>query len=720
MTNGHLWRNIMKHAAKGIVRFRLPILILAVLLLIPCVISFFATRINYDILYYLPDSIDSMKGQEILLSDFGKGAYAMFLCENMEDKYVKALAEDIRKTDHVASVLDYSEIADELPPDLLPESIRDVFYSRDGTATMLFIFFDTGSSADETMTAIEQIRSLAGKQCFLSSMSAVVTDTKKMVDSQIAVYILIAVILCAIVLALTMDSFMVPVLFLLDIGMAIIYNLGTNFVQGEISYITMALVAVLQLGVTMDYSIFLYHSYKEQRLLVPDKNEAMVNAIALTIESVTGSSLTTIAGFVALCFMSFTLGLDLGIVMAKGVLFGVICCVTVLPAMLLVFDRPIQRLSHRPLNIRPAKLTDWIIRHHKILFIIMLAAWIPAMIGYSNMSVYYKLDSSLPDYLESIQANAELKEHFDMNSMSMVLLDADLPAKETKALLSELQDVEGVNFALGEASVVGSNFPEELVPKKLSSVFRAGDWQLLILSSEYEVATTEAGQQCAAISRVIKRYDPNGMLIGEAAGTQDLITITDHDFAVVSLISIAAIFVIILLVLRSALLPALLVAVIELAIYINMGMAFYTGTTLPFIASICIGTIQLGATVDYAILMTTIYKRERIGGAQKAEAVQTALSSSMQSVFTSALCFFAATIGVAIYSDVDMLSSLCLLMGRGAIVSFVVVIFFLPSVLMVFDPLILACTTGMRGLRQQKSRTKKTQGQPDAVLHTGH
>ena len=688
----------MKSFSKGVVKFRIPILILSIILLIPSFFSFAATKVNYDILYYLPDSIDSMKGQDILLEDFGKGAYAMFICENMEDKYVKQLSEEIKNVDHVASVLSYSELASEVPSEMLPQKIKDVFYSEDGEASMMFIFFDTGTSADETMTAIKEIRSLSGENCFLSSMSAVVTDTKDLVNSQIFWYILIAVVLCAIVLAITMDSFMVPILFLLDIGFAIIYNLGTNFIQGEISYITMALVAVLQLGVTMDYSIFLYHSYQEQKNYHSDNKEAMAAAITATIESVTGSSLTTIAGFIALCFMSFTLGLDLGIVMAKGVLFGVICCVTVLPSMVIVCDKLIAKTSHKPLNIKPDNISKKITAHPIVLFIIMLVLWVPAMYGNNNVQVYYKLDSSLPAYLGSVQANEKLKEHFDMNSISMILVSSDLSSKETKAMTEEIENVEGISFALGLDSVVGSSFPDELVPEKIKDTLESGDWKLLLVASEYEVATNEVGEQCTELSNIIKKYDSDGMLIGEAAGTQDLITITNHDFNVVSAVSIGAIFVIILLVLRSILLPVLLVIVIELAIYLNMGMAFYTGTTLPFIASICIGTIQLGATVDYAILMTTRYKKERIGGADKHEAVTIALSTSMQSIFTSALGFFAATIGVAIYSNVDMLSSLCLLMGRGALISFVVVILFLPCVLMTFDKAICATTLGMRKL----------------------
>lgn len=680
-----------------IVKLRIPILILSILLLIPAAIGFFNTRINYDILYYLPDDIDTMQGQDILMDEFGKGAYALFVCEGMEYKDVASLKADLEQVDHVEDVIWYDSVADlSVPVEVLPDSIREVFNSADGDATLMAIFFDTTTSADETMDAIAAIRTLSGEHCFLSSMSAIVTDTKNLVEQEMPVYVIIAALLCCLVLAVTMDSFMIPVLFMLSIGMAILYNLGTNFIKGEISFITMALVAVLQLGVTMDYSIFLWGSYKEQMELYPDKKEAMAHAIAATITSVTGSSLTTIAGFIALCFMSFTLGLDLGVVMAKGVVLGVICCVTVLPSLILVFDKAIWKTAHRTLQLRTGGVSSFVQKHYKLFAIVMLLLWIPAMYGNANYDVYYKLDNSLPDSLPSVQANQVLNEKFDMSSVEMVLCRSDLSQKEVKAMLSEMESVDGINFALGLNSLTGPLVPDELIPDAAREKLESGGYQLLMISSQYEVATDEVNAQCNELEKIVKSYDPGGMLIGEAPCTRDLITITDHDFMVVSAVSIVAIFVIILLVLRSISLPIILVAVIELAIFINMSLAYYTGTTLPFIASICIGTIQLGATVDYAILMTTRYKRERMNGCSKQEAVQTALSTSIHSVISSALGFFAATIGVGIYSDVDLIGSLCLLMARGAIISMVVVILFLPSMFMLFDKLICKTTLGLR------------------------
>lgn len=689
----------MRKFSEAIVKGRIPIVIISILLLIPSVFGYVHTRVNYDILYYLPKDIETMQGQDILMEEFGKGAYAVLVCKDMPDKDIARLADKVKNVDHVESVLGYSEIADRLPPEMLPDELRDVFYSKDGNEALLFLFFDTTSSANETMDAITEIRALSGERCFLSSMSAIVTDTRNMVDEELATYVLIAVALCALVLALTMDSFLLPVLFLLDIGMAILYNLGTNVFHGEISFVTMALVAVLQLGVTMDYSIFLYNAYKEQKAEDGvDNAEAMTRAITATIESVTGSSLTTIAGFIALCFMSFTLGLDLGVVMAKGVLLGVICCVTVLPSLILIFDKAIEKTTHKRIRINTGKLTDFIIRNSRVFAVVMVLLWIPSIIGYNRIDVYYKLDNSLPSYLGSVQANRELEENFDMSSVSMVLVSSDLSRKETKAMTGALEKVDGVNFALGLDSVVGSSLPEELIPANVKDVLESGHWKLLLISSRYAVATDEVNAQCGEINRVLKSYDPNGMLIGEAPCTKDLIEITNHDFAVVSSVSIGAIFLLILLVLKSGLLPVVLVMVIELAIYMNMSIAYYTGTTLPFIASVCIGTIQLGATVDYAILMTTRYKRERMQGEGRERAVKTALSASMHSVVTSALGLFAATIGVGIYSDVDLISSLCLLMARGALISMLVVLFILPSMLMLLDKPICRTTRGMRRL----------------------
>ena len=511
---------VLKFGEK-IVKLRIPILIVSILLLIPAAIGYFNTRINYDILYYLPKDIDTMQGQDVLMDEFGKGAYALFVCEGMEYKDVANLKTNIEKVDHVAQVIWYDSVADlSVPVDVLPDKIKDVFNSKDGDATLMAIFFDTTTSADETMDAIEEIRSISGKQCFLSSMSAIVTDTKNLVNQELVPYVLIAVVLCCIVLAVTMDSFVIPVLFMLSIGMAIIYNLGTNIIQGEISFITMSLVAVLQLGVTMDYSIFLWGSYKEQRETIADKNEAMAHAIAATITSVTGSSLTTIAGFIALCFMSFTLGLDMGVVMAKGVLLGVICCVTILPSFILVFDKAIWKTAHKTVHLPTDGLSEFVMKHYKLFAIIMVVLWIPALYGNANYNVYYKLDNSLPDYLPSVQANQELNKKFDMNSVEMILCRDDLSQKEVKAMLKEIQNVDGINFALGLDSLTGDLVPDELIPQLAREKMESGGYQLLMLSSKYEVATDEVNAQCNKVEQILKKYDEKGMLIGEAPSSR--------------------------------------------------------------------------------------------------------------------------------------------------------------------------------------------------------
>lgn len=690
----------MKKFAEKIVQFRIPILIISLLLLIPSVIGFLNMRINYDILYYLPDDIETMEGQDILMDEFGKGAYGMLVCNGLDSADAIKLADRLEEVDHVADVICYDSLTGgEIPKEMLPDEIKDVFYSDDGEGMLMFLFFDTTSSADETMDAIEEIRHLTGEQCLLSSMSAIAADTKNLVESEMAVYTIIAVILCLLVLFFTTDSFLIPVLFMVSIGMAIIYNLGSNFIQGEISYITMALVAILQLGVTMDYSIFLYHSYKEAQMSCSDNKTAMANAIADTIVSVTGSSLTTVAGFLAMCFMTFTLGLDMGIVMAKGVVMGVICCVTVLPSLILTFDKGVKKTMHKPLQLKTGGITDFITRHHLILAVLIVLLWIPAIYGNSHVDVYYKLDESLPDYLESRQANQALDRSFDMNSVSMILVDADLSSKETKEMLSDIQQVEGVSFALGLDSVVGPLLPETLIPEEVKEMLTSENWKLLLVSSVYQVATDEVNEQCEKIDTIIKQYDENSILIGEAAATKDLVKITNHDFNVVNFVSIGAIFVLIFFVLKSAVLPIILVLVIELAIFVNMAIAYYTGTTLPFIASVCVGNIQLGATVDYAILMTTRYKKERIDGHTKKEAVSIALSTSINSIFTSGLGFFAATVGVGIYSDVDLIGSICMLLSRGALLSMVIVIVALPTMFMIFDKIICKTTVGMTHIK---------------------
>ncbi|MGN0161192.1 MAG: RND family transporter [Lachnospiraceae bacterium] len=689
----------MLKVSEKIVKYRFLILLLSITLLIPAGIGFINLKVNYDILYYLPDDIETMQGQDILMQDFGKGAYGMLVCENMNSAQAIEMAQQVKEIDHVAEVISFSDLTNGgVPKEMLPDSIKDVFFSTDGNVELMFIFFDTTSSADETMAGIEEIRKIAGKQCFLSSMSSIATDTKNLVESEMFVYTVIAVLLCMLVLGLTTDSFMLPVLFMISIGMAILYNLGTNFIQGEISYITMALVAILQLGVTMDYSIFLYHSYKEAKQEYTDSKEAMAHAIEATITSVTGSSLTTIAGFLAMCFMSFTLGMDMGIVMAKGVVFGVICCVTILPSLILVFDKWIAKTSHKALTIKTEKITRFITKHHVAFAILMVALWIPAIYGNNNVNVYYKLDESLPIDLPSRQANIKLEENFNMNSVSMVLVSANMSSKDTKELLEELQNVPGVEFSLGYDSVVSAMIPEEFVPDEIKSKLSSDNKKLLLVSSAYQVATDEVNEQCEQLESIIKRYDPEGMLVGEAAATKDLVKITNHDFNVVSVISIGAIFVLIFIVLKSAVLPIVLVLVIEFAIFVNMATAFYMGTTLPFIASVCVGTIQLGATVDYAILMTTRYKKERMSGCEKKEAIEIALSTSINSIFSSALGFFAATVGVALYSDVDLIGAICMLLARGALMSMVIVIVMLPTMLYIFDRIICKTTIGMSKL----------------------
>lgn len=694
----------MVKVGKKIVKYRVVILILGVLLLIPSALGFLKTRVNYDILYYLPDNIDTMKGQNILMDDFGKGAFAMEVVEGMSTKDTAAVKEKIEGVDGVADVIWYDSIADtSLPIDVLPDKLKDVF--KTDNATLMAIFFDDTTSADKTMDAITEIRSITNKQCYLSSMSAVVTDIKQLSEKETPVYVLIAVILSCIVLSLFMDCWILPLFFMLSIGMAILYNMGSNYFLGEISYITKALSAVLQLGVTMDYSIFLWHSYQENQQRFPgDKERAMAHAISNTFASVIGSSVTTVAGFIALCFMSFTLGKDLGIVMAKGVVFGVICCVTILPSFILIFDKAIQKTTHRSLIPPMEKPAKFITKHFKVFVLAFIVLLVPALWGYTKAEVYYNLDATLPKYLESIKANDKLSDEFDMNATHMVLANADLKPKEAKAMLNEVSDVKGVKFALGLDSLLGSAIPRDVVPDELTDTLKAGDWQLILVQSEYKVATDEVNRQCTQLNNIVKKYDSSAMLIGEAPCTKDLITITDKDFKVVSAISIIAIFIIIALVFKSISLPVILVAVIEFAIFINLGIPYFTGTKMPFIASIVIGTIQLGATVDYAILMTTRYKKERCKGKEKKESIRIALSASVSSVIVSALGFFAATFGVGLYSDIDMISALCTLMARGAVISMFTVIFILPSMLMVFDRVICATTKDMRACLKKKEK----------------
>ncbi|MGN0390186.1 MAG: RND family transporter [Wujia sp.] len=681
---------------KGVVKHRVLILIIGVLLLVPSAIGYFHTRINYDILNYLPDDIETMKGQEIMVDEFGTGAFSMCVVEGMSDKDISDMRKQMCEVEGVKDVLWYDSIVDlSVPSELLPDSIQEAFRNKDADSTILFVLFPNSISADETMDAIADLRKVMNKQCFLSGMSAVVTDIKDLSNRETPIYVLIAVVLSTIVLAIAMDSAIVPVFFLLSIGMAIVYNLGTNVIRGEISYVTQALAAVLQLGVTMDYSIFLWHSYEEKQQLYPgDKERAMAHAISNTISSVVGSSITTVAGFVALCFMSFTLGMDLGIVMAKGVIFGVISCVTILPSMLLVFDKAIEKTKHKVLLPNLSGISSWVVKHFYIFIVLFLALLAPAVYGYTHNTVYYDLAGTLPKELESITANEKLTEQYHMGATHMVLLDVNTPAKDVVRMTEEMDDVDGVKAVLGLDSIIGTTIPKEMLPPNIVEVFESGKYKMMLILSEYAVASDEVNEQCEALKQIVKQYDESGMLIGEAPCTKDLIEITDKDFKVVSAVSIGVIFIIIAFVFKSITLPVILVAVIEFAIFINMGIPTYTGTTLPFIASIVIGTIQLGATVDYAILMTNKYKRARRKGVEKREAVVMAMQGSIQSIIVSAFSFFAATFGVGMYSNIDMISSLCTLMARGALISMVVVILLLPSMFMVFDKVIVHTSAG--------------------------
>ena len=686
----------MVKLGRKIVKFRIPIFILSLLLLVPSAIGYINTRVNYDVLYYLPDDIETMKGQDILVDEFGTGAYSMFICEGMKNKDVAALKKKIENVEHVSKVVWYDSFSDlSVPVEMLPDKIQSALFSDD--STMMFIIFETTTSADETMDAIGDIRKLAGKQCFVSGMSAIVTDTKNLAESEVAIYVLIAVVLSCIVLALTMESYLIPFLFLASIGIAILYNMGTNIFKGEISYITKALSAVLQLGVTMDYSIFLWHSYQEQRKLYGDDHkEAMAQAIAATIKSVVGSSITTIAGFVALCFMSFTLGLDLGIVMAKGVIFGVICCVTVLPAMIMIFDKALEKTKHKQLIPDFPKVSEFLVKHHKAFAFLCVALFIPFAYFQANTAVYYNLDSSLPKDLESIMANEKLQEEYHMGAAHMILMDKNVSGKEKHKMIKEMEQVDGVKEVLGLESIIGPSLPESMIPQDIKDILESDNYELMLITNEYQTASEEVNEQINELNTILKSYDKNGMLVGEAPCTKDLIEITDHDFKVVSAVSIMAVFLIILFVFKSITLPIILVLVIEGAIFINMGIPYLTGTELPFIASIVIGTIQLGATVDYAILMTSRYEQERGGGKSKKESISIALESSIRPVMVSAFSFFAATFGVGIYSKIDMISSLCLLMARGALISMCAVLLFLPAMYWIFDRVICATSKNFK------------------------
>lgn len=693
---------------KWVVKCRIPILILAVALLVPSLIGMIMTRINYDMLTYLPGDIDTVVGQDILMDEFGKGAFSFVIIEGMDPKDVSSLREDISHVDHVDTVLWYDDFADvSVPMEILPSKLYDAFNS--GDSTMLAIFFDTSTSSDDTMEAITAIRSIAGKQCFVSGMSAMVTDLKDLCEKEEPIYVGIAVALACVAMMIFMDNWITPFVFLMSIGMAILLNMGTNYFLGEISYLTKALSAVLQLAVTMDYSIFLWHSYEEQKSMYEDNKEAMAVAINNTLTSVVGSSITTVAGFIALCFMSYTLGLDLGIVMAKGVILGVSGCVTTLPSMILVLDKLLQKTSHKSLLPDMGKVASGITKVFPVFLILFLGLVLPSYLSYkaTNNEVYYDLGETLPEDMAYVVANSKLQEDFGVGATHMVLVSTDVSDTDVRAMIHEMENVEGIKYALGLESVVGPLVPEEMLPESVKEVLKSDDWELLLVNSEYKTATDEVNAQINELNTILKKYDSKGMLIGEAPCTKDLIETTDEDFKVVNTVSIVAIFVIIALVEKSITLPLILVAVIELSIFINLGLAHLTGTSLPFIAPICISTIQLGATVDYAILMTTRYKQERYEGRDKREAVTNALKVSIPSIIVSAMGLFSATFGVALYSDVDIISSLCDLMARGAIVSMFAVILFLPAMFMLFDKMICVTSIGFRNKNAEPSNTLK-------------
>ena len=684
-------------ASRAVVKYRVPILILALALLIPSFFGMVNTRINYDMLDYLPDDMDTVTGQNLLMEDFGKGAFSLIVVEDMPSADIRRTAEKLRTIEHVETVVCYEDLADPtIPKALLPESIYKEFNS--GDSTLMAVFFDTSTSADATMDAIREVRSAVGKQCFVTGMSALVTDLKDLCEEEEPVYVTLAVVCACAAMMLLLDSWLVPFVFLASIGMSILMNLGSNWFLGEISYITKALAAVLQLAVTMDYSIFLWHSYNEKRASTDDKYEAMAQAIHDTFVSVLGSSITTIAGFIALCFMTFTMGRDLGIVMAKGVLLGVIGCVTILPSLILLLDKLLQKTRHRALIPTGQGFAKWVVKVFPVFLVIFALLVAPAYIGYSktNDEVYYDMGECLPQDIDYVIANSKLRDEFNIASTHMLLVNAKLPSRDVRAMKREMENVDGVKYVLSLESVVGSRVPEEILPESVTSILKSDRWELILINSEYRAASDLVNDQLDELNTILKKYDPSGMLIGEAGCMKDMIETTGHDFRVVNAVSIVLVFVIILLVEKSLSLPVILIAVIELAIFINLGLPHYLGETLPFIAPICISTIQLGATVDYAILMTTRYKQERAAGKDKREAVTIALSTSIPSIVTSGFGLFAATFGVAVYSNIDIVSSMCMLMARGALVSVVSVVFILPAMLMLLDAVVRHTTLSMK------------------------
>ena len=688
----------MKGFAKWLVKRRILVILLCVVLMVPAVLGMAATKTKYDLLYYLPQDLETVQGQEILLQDFGKGAYALLVTEGMSIQEQAEMENAIKKIPHVDSVLGYASLTHGLLPlNFIPENYRKMF--QNGECMLSAVFFDTGTSSEETMEAIQAVRKAAGEKCFVSGLSAVVTDTKQLVEDQEAIYVGIAVALCAVVLTITMDSFLLPLIFLLCIGVSILYNMGTNYFFGEISYITKAVAAVLQLGVTLDYSIFLWHSYREQKALTDDKDEAMANAIHLTFTSILGSSLTTVAGFVSICFMSFTLGRDLGIVMSKGVIMGVLGTVILLPCVIRALDKPIEKTSHKPLLPNLNGLGKFVGKYHKVLCVALVLLLFPAFYGYSSVNVYYDMSKVMPPELESVIANKKLADTFDMATTHLLLVDTNLSQEDAKAMAGEMRQVDGVKDIISLESILSAGIPQNFIPKDIQSMVKGERYQLMLINSEYVISSDEVNAQIDSLNGILKKYDANGMLIGEAPCTKDLIACTNHDFTVVSLISILAIFVIIAAVQKSVTLPVLLVAVIEFAIAANLCIPYYVGEELPFVGPILISTIQLGATVDYAILLTTRYKQNRLSGMEKLEAVEKAVASSAQSVLVSGIGFFAATYGVGLYSNIGIISSMCRLIARGALMSVAVVLLLLPAVLLLLDRLIVKTTFDMRAVK---------------------
>ena len=688
----------MKGFTKWLIRHRVLVIILCLALMVPSVLGMAATKTKYDLLYYLPQDLETVQGQEILLKDFGKGAFSLLVTEGMTIREQEDMENAVREIPHVDSVVGYASLTKGMiPVDFIPSELRERF-SR-GNCMLSAVFFDEGSSSEETMEAIEQIRNTAGEKCFVSGLSAVVTDTKKLVEDQEGIYVAIAVALCAVVLMITMDSFLLPLVFLACIGVSVLWNMGTNYFLGEISYITKAVAAVLQLGVTLDYSIFLWHSYKEQKEKFADKDEAMAEAVHMTFTSILGSSLTTIAGFISICFMSFTLGKDLGIVMSKGVVLGLLGTVLLLPCVIRLLDGAIEKTTHKPLLPDVGGIGRFVAKHYKVLCVMLLLLAAPAFYGYANNRVYYDMSKVMPQDLPSIIANHKLEDTFGMSTTHLLLVDADTDQKDVRNMTEEMKQVDGVKDVIGIDSLLGAGIPESFVPKDILSLVKGDRYQLMLINSAYVTSSDEVNAQIDSLNAVLKKYDKGGMLIGEAPCTKDLIACTDHDFTVVSLISIIAIFVIILLVQKSFSLPVLLVAVIELAIAANLCIPYYLGTELPFVGPILISTIQLGATVDYAILMTTRYKQNRLSGLDKKEAVEKAVASAAQSILVSGLGFFAATYGVGLYSNVDIISSMCRLIARGALLSVAVVLFLLPAMLLLLDKFIVHTTLDMKSAR---------------------